>query len=216
MTGSPLRRLGRRRVLAGAVAALVLVPGAVMTAATWTDGEYAKGTGFNAALVDLEGSPDDRAHFESHGKGAPAEMHPVVGSPDFYPGSAPSFTQFSLRLAAGASQGATISMAPGTDDADPGPGLRLRVVLSPDHGCTAATFGDNSNYLLGGQTGGTKTYGQARSTVTKTFTLNPGTAGAAGADTTLCFEFSLANDSTSDGLNNTLLNASWVFTAVGP
>lgn len=212
MTGLLLHRLGRRRVLAGALAALVLVPGAVMTAATWTDGEYTKGTGFNAALVNLEGSPDDRSHFTSHGAGAPAEMNSVVGSADFYPGSAPSFTQFSLRLAAGATQGATITMAPGTDGADPGKGLRLRVVLSPDHGCKASTFTASSNYLVGGPAA----YGEVRSAAAKTFPLNPGTAGAPGADTTVCFEFSLATDASSDGLNNTVLTASWVFTADAP
>ena len=214
---SPQRPSRRRAVVLTSLAAIAaggLLSQTAPTLAAYVDNEFGRSS-FLAGKWKVEGSID-RRDWRDH-SADPAAQVMNLSVYDLYPGSPANYSPFSLRVATGSTpSGAQVTMsgARELDSSGKAGAVALRVVTSADHSCSASSFPttDNGTYVIGGPT----TYAGALTAPASdraTRTLPPSTSTTPGGDVTYCFEVSLPENASTDGLNGTVLDAQWTFTA---
>lgn len=208
----------RTRVLAAA--GLVLGLGTVATVATFQDSTWAEGQ-FASIRGGIEGSTDStngvNGAWRNNFTAGNAAVMTVSPSANLLPGTT-NFARFSLRTSSGVTNPATVALGQGTVTQNTGSNatmsgaVRVRAYTSPTHVCDVNTVPPSGSgaFLLGNAT----TYRTASATPNAgaTITLPAGTSAAAGAGRTVCFEFSLANDASSDAANGADFSVTWPFT----
>ncbi|MBB1033747.1 hypothetical protein G6031_05025 [Dietzia sp. CQ4] len=198
---------------------LVLGLGAVATLATFQDDTWVRGQ-FASIRGGIEGSIDSTNGLDgtwnnnfTSGSAAVMTVNPTA---NLLPGTT-RYARFGLRTSSGVVNPATVTMTQGVvahntgSNAAMSNAVRIRAYTSANHSCNDTTTGQTGGvtYLLGGA--GVYRAPNAAPTGTP-LTLPAGTAGAAGAGRTVCFEFSLANDASSDAANGADFSVTWPFT----
>lgn len=177
-TNETARRRGRKvaAVLAGG---LVLGVGTMATLASWNDSEYATAT-FTAGYFNLEGAVDGaQSSFSEHANsGAAGTLSFTAPVSNLTPTDVVA-APFALRLGAGTTNNATVSVAASTSTGTV-TNLTYQVVQTTTAGCTTSTTGTT---IVPAGTAVTSVAGAS------TFTLNTGTpASSAGSPAYLCFK----------------------------
>lgn len=207
----------RTRVLAAA--GLVLGLGAVATVATFQDDTWVSGQ-FASLRGGIEGSINTtngtNGTWQNHFTTGNAAAMTVSSPANLLPGTT-RYAKFALRTSSGVTNPASVTMGAGavTQNSDSNAtmsnAVRVRAYTSANHSCDSTTAGQAGGvtYLLGGAA----TYRTPGAAATGTpITLPAGSPTAAGAGRTVCFEFSLANDASSDAANGADFSVTWPFT----
>jgi predicted ribosomally synthesized peptide with SipW-like signal peptide len=189
------RSLRIRALLAGG---LVLGLGGTAVLAAWNDSEFAQGT-FTAGTFNMQGSTDNTAWSDHATQGTAAALSFTVNPASLSPGDV-VYAPFAVRLAAGTTNGATVTVSNATTTGSVA-NLTYTLVQPTAFGCAAATTG---TALVPAATAVGTVPGST------TFPLAVGAAGAAGAQVNLCFKVT-AGSGLVQGQTGT---ATWQFQAV--
>lgn len=127
-----------RALLAGG---LVLGGGAAITLAAWTDNEWARGL-FGSGTFGIEGSVDGATFADHPTSGDPAELSFAVGADNLAPASE-VFAGYAVRLSAGSTYAADVTLTQDTTDALSG--TTASYVYTTGATCDAAAFAAGTN-----------------------------------------------------------------------
>lgn len=131
-----------RAILAGG---LVLGLGATVVMAAWNDSEFGSGT-FTAGTFDVQGSTDG-VTYTSHATAPGATLGFTVSPDNLAPGQT-VYAPFALRLAAGTTTDATVTINAATASGTV-TGLTYELIQTAALGCDAGTAGTATNVPAG-------------------------------------------------------------------
>lgn len=175
MGGSTARSRTSAKVRAVLAGGLVLGVGAAVTAATWSDSEYAAGT-FSAGTFDLEGSLNGTSFTEHATSGSAAALAFTLPASSLSPGDV-VYAPFAVRLAAGTTSAATVATAVSATTGTVS-NITYELLEPSSFGCTSGTTGTTLVAAGTAVTGGAGAFALAVGSPTS----NPGAAAY------LCFK----------------------------
>lgn len=207
-------RIGIAALAATALTSLVItVTPARETVADFVDREFSTGV-FSAATWNLQGSTDrsdaNSGTWDDHfSDAATLTVTPTTVDP-----WTKAYSPFSLRLAEGSIEPASVTLDTGLVTSDTSSVVskyRVRMVLSPSGACNAAAFTGNSTYLIGTpDAAGAQPLTTPASTP---FPLSAAPAGSPGAPQTICVESGISSNPIDNSVNGTSITVQWTFNA---